>query len=319
MKRFLIFIFCFLLLSISNVYAEEFNIYSDNAILYNIEEDKILYEKEPEEKVQIASMTKVMTALVVLDHEKDLNKEISFKDVDFDFIKKEDLSISTLDSDRTYTYKEFLYSFILESSADCGYALALDVGKTNKNFSKLMNDKAKELGMNNSKFNNPIGLDDEKNHYSTMNDMLTLMKAALNNETLKEIMSTMKYKIDGNYIYHTIYGYQKKFDLEMPYLVGGKTGFNTIPGYALASFAERLHRAQNINLEKKANGLSSISRTLNGLSPLSILGRGYSAVYSDKKIVKSIKDIEIGDKINIKTADGTIDAEIINTSEADDE
>ena len=239
MKKVFILIIFIITISISNVYAEKLNIYSDNAILYNIEENKVMYEKNPDEKVQIASMTKVMTALVVLEHEKDLQKEINFKNVDFDFLKDEDLSVSTLNRKKTYTYKEFLYSFILESSADCGYALALDVAKTNKNFSKLMNEKAKELGMKNSKFNNPIGLDDEKNHYSTMNDMLILMKAALANETLKKIMSTMKYKIDNDYIYHTIYGYQKKFNLKMPYLTGGKTGFNDIPGYALASFAEK--------------------------------------------------------------------------------
>ena len=239
MKKVFILIIFIITISINNVYAEKLNIYSDNAILYNIEEDKVMYEKKPDEKVQIASMTKVMTALVVLEHENNLNKEISFKNVDFDFLRDEDLSISTLDRKKTYTYKEFLYSFILESSADCGYALALDVGQTSKNFSKLMNEKAKELGMNNSKFNNPVGLDDVKGHYSTMGDMLTLMKASLDNEILKEIMSTMKYKIDDEYIYHTIYGYQKKFDLKMPYLIGGKTGFNTIPGYALASFAEK--------------------------------------------------------------------------------
>lgn len=238
MKKIFVLIITFLIISSCNIYAEEFNIYSKNAVFYNIEEEKVMYEKGANEKVQIASLTKILTALIVLENEKNLDKEISFKKVDYDFLKEMDLSISSLDKNKTYTYKDFLYSFIMESSADCGYALALEIGKTNKGFSDLMNKKAKKLGMNNSKFNNPVGLDDEKNHYSTMNDMLLLMKTALNNKPLKEIMSTNKYKIDNDYIYHTLYGYQKKFNIKMPYLIGGKTGYNDIPGYALASFAK---------------------------------------------------------------------------------
>lgn len=238
-KKLSIILIIFLSILTFNVKAENFKTYSDNIIVYNIEENKIMYGKNINEKASIASLTKVMSALVIIEKEKDLTKEIDFQKVDFNFLKEEDLSSSSLDLDKTYTYKDFLYSFILESSADCGYALALDTSSSVKEFVSLMNKKAKELGMKNTKFSNPIGLDDV-NNYSTMEDMLILMKYSLKNETLKEIMSTFSYKTSNNdYIKHTLLGYMNKFDIEMPYLKGGKTGYNDDPGYALMSYAKK--------------------------------------------------------------------------------
>ena len=238
-KKLSIILIIFLSILTFNVNAENFKTYSDNIIVYNIEENKIMYGKNINEKASIASLTKVMSALVIIEKEKDLTKEIDFQKVDFNFLKEEDLSSSSLDLDKTYTYKDFLYSFILESSADCGYALVLDTSNSVKEFVSLMNKKAKELGMKNTKFSNPIGLDDV-NNYSTMEDMLILMKYSLKNETLKEIMSTFSYKTSNNdYIKHTLLGYMNKFDIEMPYLKGGKTGYNDDPGYALMSYAKK--------------------------------------------------------------------------------
>jgi len=241
MKKTIYFILITFLIFINiNVNAEEINIYSKNALLYNVEENKIMYKKNIDEKVQIASLTKIMTALVVLEETKDLEKEITFDEVDFDYLEKEDLNISTLDRNKKYTYKDFLYSLVLESSADCGYALAFDIGKSEAGFSRYMNKKAKELGMKNTKFNNPVGLDDKENNYSTMSDMLLLMKAALENEELAKMMSSMKYETsDKTKIKHTIQNYKDKFKLKMDYLQGGKTGYNTIPGYALMSYAKQ--------------------------------------------------------------------------------
>lgn len=231
-------IFCFIIFFsfISPIYAEEFDLYSDNVLFYNLEEDKIMYEKNADEKVSIASLTKVISAMVMIDLINDYDKKIDFDNVDFNFLRNEDLSISSLDKNKTYTYRDFIYSFIMESSADCGYALVLDICDSTDEFVKLMNNKAKELGMNSSKFSNPIGLDDI-NNYSTMNDLLILMKASLNNSLLKTIMSTFEYEIsDGSVIHHTIYYYMDHFDLNMPYLKGGKTGYNDDPGFTFMGY-----------------------------------------------------------------------------------
>ena len=227
------FILFFLICSFSNVVALS-DIYSNNVILYNVDEDKVMYEKNADERAYIASLTKIMTAMVVLDEESNLDKEISLKGVDYDFLREKDLAISSFDRKKNYTYRDFLYSLVMESSADCGYALANDVSS---DFPKLMNDMAKRLGMDDSSFSNPVGLDEVSNQ-TTMRDMLILMRSALDNDSLKNMMSTFRYKVSsGEIIYHTIYSYIKTYDLDMPYLKGGKTGNNDIPGYALMSYA----------------------------------------------------------------------------------
>ncbi len=87
----------------------------------------------------------------------------------------------------------------------------------------------------------------------------------------------------------------------------------------LARLADRLQRAEELKLEKYKAALSSMARTLGGLSPLNVLGRGYSAVFTEDKVVKSTADVKVGDTLSIKTADGRIDAEVIKITEENNE
>ena len=304
-KKIFIILFLGIISLIPNIVkAETFSTYSNNIIVYNLEENKIMYEKNKEEKASIASLTKVMSALIVIENEKDLNKKIDFSKVDFNFLKQEDLSISSLDTTKTYTYKDFLYSFIMQSSADCGYALALDTSSSLDNFIKLMNQKARELGMKNTSFSNPVGLDDIKN-YSTMEDMLKLMKYSLNNKTLKTIMSTFNYKTSkGDIIHHTILGYQKKFNLDMPYLKGGKTGYNDDPGYALMSYANK-NNSTYIIISTNAPYDINIPKHLKDAQKLYeyyFKNYGYQKIIEKNDIILTLKTKYLKeDKINIKS------------------
>ena len=304
-KKIFIILFLGIISLIPNIVkAETFSTYSNNIIVYNLEENKIMYEKNKEEKASIASLTKVMSALIVIENEKDLNKKIDFSKVDFNFLKQEDLSISSLDTTKTYTYKDFLYSFIMQSSADCGYALALDTSSSLDNFIKLMNQKARELGMKNTSFSNPVGLDDIKN-YSTMEDMLKLMKYSLNNKTLKTIMSTFTYKTsNGDIIHHTILGYQKKFNLDMPYLKGGKTGYNDDPGYALMSYANK-NNSTYIIISTNAPYDINIPKHLKDAQKLYeyyFKNYGYQKIIEKNDIILTLKTKYLKeDKINIKS------------------
>ena len=245
-KIFYLILISFSFLIIGNVNATEFNIHSKNAILYNVEEKTIMYQKNKDQKVLIASLTKVMSTMTILEKNPNLDKKIKLDKVDYKFLKEKDLTISSYDKDKEYTYKDLLYSFIMESAADCGYALAIDTGGTVDNFVKDMNEEARELGMKNSHFSNPVGLDDVEN-YSTMEDMLKLMMKSLDNKDLKDMMSTFKYRAsDGTKVYHSLYKYvnkntkdKKAKRLYMDYLKGGKTGTEDIPGHALMSYANK--------------------------------------------------------------------------------
>ena len=209
-------LFCFLII-IVNVNAEELRINSNNAVLYNLNDNKILYEKNKDQKVSIASLTKMMTALVAIENIEDLNKKVTFTKSDYDKLIAMDASASSLDNSKSYTYEDLLYGLILESGADCANALARLTAGNENNFVKMMNNKAKELGMKNTSFANPIGMDD-KNNYSSAEDLAILFKAGLKNKEFKKIISTFEHKLsDGTKIKHTIYYYMKNSKISMPF------------------------------------------------------------------------------------------------------
>ena len=222
---------------ITPVYAEGINIRSNNAVLYNLNDNRIIYEKNKDQKVSIASLTKLMTALVAIENIDNLTDQVTFSKSDYEKLEKQDASSSSLKKNKKYTYEDLLYGLILESGADCANALARLTLKNEQNFVKKMNEKAKELGMDNTRFANPIGLDD-KNNYSTVNDIAILLKEDLRNPILNTIINTLSYKLsDGTIIHHTIYDYIKNFKVKIPGIQGGKTGYEINSGYALASIA----------------------------------------------------------------------------------
>lgn len=233
-KFFIIFIFLFII-SVEKVLALDFNVSSDKALLINLNDDSILYEKNSDEKTYIASITKIMTAVLVVENIEDLNKtnKILYEDI---MMFAYDAAFSGLKINKSYTYYELLHGLMLESGADCAHALARSVAGDVSKFVNMMNKKAKELGMNNTKFANPTGLDN-KNNYSTAKDISKLFKYAIKNETLYKIMSTMKYNVDGIKLKHTILYNLERYNLSLPYLIGGKTGTETKAGYCLATIA----------------------------------------------------------------------------------
>ena len=176
------------------VYANEININSNNAVLYNLNDNRIIYEKNKDQKVSIASLTKLMTALVAIENIDNLNDYVSFKQSDYDKLIQQDASGSSLKKDKKYTYEDLLYGLLLESGADCANALARLTAGNEKNFVIKMNEKAEELGMKNSSFSNPIGLDDEKN-YSTVQDVSILLREDLRNPILKNILTTFTHSV----------------------------------------------------------------------------------------------------------------------------
>lgn len=214
------------------------DIKSDKAILINLNDNSILYSKNENQKTSVASLTKMMTALVVLDNVDDLEKQVYITNEDWIGLVENDASVANYVRYRKYSYLELLYGLMLPSGADCANALSRLVGGNTSNFVKMMNDKAKKLELNDTNFANPTGLDD-KNNYSTASDMAKLLKYGIENETFKKIITTMNYTAhDGTKLQHTIDKYSKMRNITIKGLLGGKTGSTDDAGVCLASIAE---------------------------------------------------------------------------------
>lgn len=142
-----------------------------SAILVDADSGRVLYEQNAGQKMLIASTTKILTALVAIRH-GDLNASVK---VSREAAYTEGSSMY-LKEGETLTLETLLYGLLLCSGNDAAVAIAQHVGGTVSGFVKLMNETAAELGMENSSFANPNGLDDEK-HYSTARDMAKLARA----------------------------------------------------------------------------------------------------------------------------------------------
>ncbi len=229
------FIVLILFMGITNVHADTLDdISSKNIILINLNDNKVIYEKNSEQVVNIASLTKIMTTIVAIENIDDLNKEVIIsKDVINNL--EYDLSVVGFEIGEVVTYNDLLYGTILKSGADATNTLAVNISGSIDNFVKLMNDKAKEIGMKNTSFSNTIGIEAE-NHHSTAKDISILLKYALTNETFKEVFTSESY-ISTNKNYE-MEGPLKRFkDLGVNYVLGAKTGYTEAAGLCLASVA----------------------------------------------------------------------------------
>jgi len=233
-----IFITIFLSFFALPVYGIELDINSKNAILYNLDEGTILYEKAKDEKIAIASMTKIVTAIVSIENIENLDEQVTLTYADFAGLVEANASVAGFRVNQKLTYRDLLYGLLLPSGADAAQALTRLVGGSHDNFIVLMNDFVRKLGLENTHFENETGLDEE-NHYSTVYDVAQIFKYALQNPEFKKIISSSYYKTTDNLtsMQSSVSGFIKRYNLEMSYVLGGKTGTTKNAGRCLASFA----------------------------------------------------------------------------------
>ena len=189
---------------------------------------EVVFEKNADARSLIASTTKIMTAIVAIER-ADLDEQVEILP---EWCAVEGSSMY-LKPGEAYSVKELLTGLMLASGNDAALALADHVAGSEAKFVSMMNRKAKELGLNNSSFANPHGLNAE-GHYSTAKDMAVLLDYCMQNEAFAEIaglkVGTVK---DQTYINHN-----KLLD-RCPGCIGGKTGFTERAGRCLVSCCER--------------------------------------------------------------------------------
>lgn len=231
----------FFMIEISDIYAvvDEEKIHSSNVGVYNIEDMSLIYGKNIDERISIASITKVMTAIVAVENVEDVYNSVK---MDYNQISKwlyEELSIAGIYDGQELTYYDLIATMLIPSGADSAIFIASNIFKNYNEFINKMNEKASELGMNSTHFSNPVGYDDE-NNYSTIEDVAIMMNYALKNNTLKDILTMKKYTTSDNKltVYSTLDSLAIKYGVQIDKIIGGKTGTTQNAGRCLASFSD---------------------------------------------------------------------------------
>ena len=262
---------------------------SSDVILYNLNDDNILYEENSNRKVQVASLTKIMTAIVTIENNKDLSQKVEITSEVFKGI--EEYSKAGFKLNDKPTYEELLYGVLLSSGADAVNAIVVNMGG-NEKFVSLMNEKAKELNLKNTKFDNAIGMDSE-NNYSTAKDLAELLKYSLQNEEFKKIFTTRTYNIDrlNLKLSSTLIKYASS-GIDISYIKGAKSGFTDGAGYCLASIAE-IDDVEYLLVTLGANPKGSKSQAVKDATTIYDYfseNYGYQKVISKGETLKTIKN-----------------------------
>ena len=165
--------------------SKSLKVRSLKAIVVNQNTGEVIYEKNADVRASIASLTKLMTAMVVLDSGLDLNKEIKLTKADIDRVKR---TTSRLPIGTKLTKYELLKAALISSDNRAAFALSRSYPSGRKGFINAMNVKAIQLGMQNSQFRDPTGLD--KRNISTAKDLLKLVRAAYQYSLIRELTTT---------------------------------------------------------------------------------------------------------------------------------
>ena len=207
------------------------SVYASPTIVMDVDSGRVLYEKNSDSKSLIASTTKIMTCIIVLEN-SDIEKEIVVGDEILEMVGT-NIYISVGEKIKI---KDLLYGLMLRSGNDAAQSLAYNTLGYDK-FINKMNLKAKELKMNDTIFTNPHGLDDKTMNYSTAYDMSLLSRYAYKNKIYRKIINTKKYITKSNL---KSYVWYNRMSLINRYknCIGGKNGYTPKAGKSLVSYAK---------------------------------------------------------------------------------
>jgi D-alanyl-D-alanine carboxypeptidase (penicillin-binding protein 5/6) len=211
---------------------------TDDAYLHN----RILTGVKENKKIYPASMVKILTSLIIIENVKDFDEIITLTESDFVHLYKDGASVAGFEIGDQLSVRDLLYGVLIKSGSECTTALSKLVAGDEETFVGMMNDKAAEIGMADSHFTNPTGLQD-KNNYSTVSDLALALSYAIRNPAFYELFTTQEYttappngKKDGYELKSTLF---QKEGLKLEYpdgaILGGKTGYTSDAGQCLAS------------------------------------------------------------------------------------
>ena len=170
----------------------DLELYSENALLIDLESNTVLVQKNADARIYPASMTKVMTVLVAAEHIENWDETFTMTQSIIDPLFLADASMAGFVHGEAVSMTELLYGAVLPSGAEATEALAIVTAGSEEAFAALMNEKAQALGLKDTHFVDASGLHDE-NHYTTLSDMAIIMQAALDNPHCREVLTSVNH------------------------------------------------------------------------------------------------------------------------------
>lgn len=218
------------------------------SIIMDAESGKVLYERNAHQKRQIASLTKLFTAVLVVERVRDLEELVT---IDEEAVYSEGTRIGCprsgfcngvrLKPGEQISVRNLLKAALMNSANDAAIALGKHIGKTQDGFAAIMNERAKELGLKNSNFCTPSGLEPDGREHECYSSAADIAKVAIHALKYPEIWEIMRYEkqfissADGKYS-HEIFNTDQLLG-QFPNLLGTKTGFTPLAGYSLLAVA----------------------------------------------------------------------------------
>ena len=265
-------------------WPSDISISADGGILMDINSGAVLFEKNSHEAYYPASITKILTALIVIEN-CGLDETVTFSNTAVNTLEPNSSILGARAGD-TLSVRDCLYALLLQSANEVANALAEHCAGSMDAFAEMMNEKAAELGCTDSHFANPSGLNDP-NHYVSAYDMALIAKAAFSNPTFVEVDSTTYYDVPAGklkqypdgwryYAHHRML--RRNDSLYYDGVIGGKTGYTSLAGNTLVTCAER-------------DGMKLVAVVLNG----------HQTHYSDTKALfdygfKNFKSVPVADQ-----------------------
>lgn len=244
-----LFFACFLIIctvftpiSASAYEVTSFNITAEAGILVSLDTGEVIWEKNADQKMYPASITKIMTAILMLESDKwDPDGKVTLSKSALKLTLGTGLAVSLLSEGEEFTQLDLLYMVLVSSYGDCAYLAAEIYGGSQENFVDMMNKKAKELGLNGTNYENPVGLHHEDN-YTTARDSYKLALYSKKYDLINEVVSKSRYKFTttkgtSRTLSTTNFLLDPATNYYYQYATGFKTGFTNAAGRCLLSTA----------------------------------------------------------------------------------
>lgn len=204
-----------------------------SALVYDLTKNKTLFTKNAEEKLPMASLTKIMTAIIALENKKQDDRYFVTEDA---LVGENSMGLS---SGEVLTLNELLYGLMLASGNDAAETIADNYPEGREKFIEAMNNKAKSFGLTDTHFTNPSGLEGDGNQYTTVHDLLVITDYAMRFEEFREVVKTFQHTIPYSQDHKEFY-LENETNLltSYPGVKGVKAGYTPEAGLCLVTYLE---------------------------------------------------------------------------------